>query len=199
MSIARSTLSKIHVARQQLNLDDDAYRGLLARVAGVRSAKDLTDHQAGAVLREFERLGFKPRAPRNAGKPRNFSTARAMPAMITKVEALLADMGLAWAYADGIADQMFGIKKCAWVREPGQLKAIIAALAVEQEKRRLLARFNRLIEQLGSGPLAQQWQATVADLPDGWQRSRRRLRGLIEQLEPDAVAAVIHRANNEEG
>jgi phage gp16-like protein len=187
--------SKIHIARQQLHLDDAGYRALLARVAGVQSSTALNDRQAGAVLREFERLGFQPRAPRNAGKPRNFSAASAMPRMITKVEALLADMGLAWAYADSIADKMFGIKKCAWVRQPSQLKAIIAALHVEQEKRTLLARFELLIAELGSGPLSTKWQATVAELPDGWQRSRRKLRALIEELEPDALHAVIHRAD----
>jgi phage gp16-like protein len=195
MPISRALQSKIHIARQQLHLDDAGYRALLARVAGVESSTALNDRQAGAVLREFERLGFQPRAPRNAGKPRNFSASNAMPRMITKVEALLADMGLAWAYADSIADKMFGIKKCAWVRQPRQLKAIIAALHVEQEKRTLLARFELLIAELGSGPLATKWQATVAELPDGWQRSRRKLRALIEELEPDALHAVIHRAD----
>jgi phage gp16-like protein len=180
MSIARSTLSKIHVARQQLSLDDDAYRGLLARVAGVRSAKDLTDHQAGAVLREFERLGFVPRtAPKTRGKPRNFN-ARSMPQMITKIEAQLADMALTWSYADGIATQMFGIKRCSWVREPKQLRAIIAALHVEQERRGLLASVERLMSDLDR--VLPNWRADLEELPKGWQRHRPTLKRLVLRL-----------------
>ena len=55
-------LAKIHIARKDLALDEDAYRGLLRRVAGVASSRDLTDRQADAVLAELKRLGWKPKA-----------------------------------------------------------------------------------------------------------------------------------------
>jgi phage gp16-like protein len=56
----RDMLAKIHIARKDLALDEDAYRGLLQRVAGVASARDLTDRQADAVIAELKRLGWKP-------------------------------------------------------------------------------------------------------------------------------------------
>ncbi|MEN9463886.1 MAG: hypothetical protein RL217_67 [Pseudomonadota bacterium] len=56
--------------------------------------------------------------------------------MMSKIEALLADQALPWAYADSIAKQMFGIERCSWVREPEQLKAIIAALYRRNKKAR---------------------------------------------------------------
>ncbi|MCO2667365.1 regulatory protein GemA, partial [Pseudomonas aeruginosa] len=40
MSLRAVNLAKIHIAKAQLGMDDDTYRALLARVAGVRSAKD---------------------------------------------------------------------------------------------------------------------------------------------------------------
>lgn len=180
MTLQRSTLSKIHIARQQLGMDDDTYRSLLGRVCGVRSAKDLNDRQASTLLREFERLGFRPTPGKaNKGRPHNFHSG-AMPESITKIGALLADMQLPWSYADGIARQMFGIQRCAWVRKPDQLKAIIAALDAEQEKRGLLARVEALCNQLGYD--RPERLAGLEELPRGWERQRPILRTLVDML-----------------
>ncbi|MDP3816213.1 gp16 family protein [Pseudomonas sp.] len=178
MALAKATLSKIHIAKQQLGMEDDIYRGLLARVAGVRSSKELNDRQAGAVLREFERLGFKPKpSTKAAGKPKNFDQ---MPARITKIEALLADMRLPWAYADALARQMFNVDRVAWLKAPKQLDALIAALHVEQEKRALLTDVERLCSRLGvEGP---ERLDGLEQLPEGWQRQRPILKALIEAL-----------------
>ncbi|MBX9944921.1 MAG: regulatory protein GemA [Reyranella sp.] len=77
--IDRATLAAIHVAKKDRGLDDDSYRDLLERVAGVRSARDLDGAGADRVMAEMRRLGFapaprKPRAPHDrrpiAGKAR---------------------------------------------------------------------------------------------------------------------------------
>ncbi len=52
MAIPKAIIGKIHIAKQQLGMDDDIYRGLLARVAGVRSSKELNERQAGAVAQQ---------------------------------------------------------------------------------------------------------------------------------------------------
>lgn len=58
----------VHVARKQLNLDEDSYRAVLERVSGRRSAKDLTPGQLDLVIGEFKKLGFEPTAkPRRKG------------------------------------------------------------------------------------------------------------------------------------
>lgn len=59
-------LAKIHIARKDLALEEEAYRGLLRRVAGVASSRDLSDRQADAVLTELKRLGWKPKAATRA-------------------------------------------------------------------------------------------------------------------------------------
>ncbi|MFC5393132.1 phage protein GemA/Gp16 family protein [Bosea vestrisii] len=66
----RDMLAKIHIARKDLALDDDAYRGLLQRVAGVGSARDLSDRQADSVIAELKRLGWKPKAATRAPSQR---------------------------------------------------------------------------------------------------------------------------------
>ena len=186
MTVSRAALSKIHIARQQLGMDDDIYRGLLARVAGVHSSKDLTSGQASRVLSEFERLGWVPKTThKSKGKPHNFKSP-AMPALITKIEAQLADMGLSWSYADAIAMQMFKVKRMAWLRKPAQLEALIAALHVEQEKRQLLGCVEALCASLGvSNP---EMLEGLEELPKGWNRQRPILKALVERLEA-AVAA----------
>lgn len=184
MPLSKGTLSKIHIAKQQLDMEDDIYRGLLARVAGVRSSKELNDRQAGLVLREFERLGFKPKpSTKSKGKPNNFDQ---MPARITKIEALLADMRLPWAYADALARQMFKVDRVSWLKLPKQLDAIIAALHVEQEKRGLFAQVEKLLGLLGERD--PDWQLDLEALPEGWERRRPILKSLIETLTAAAAA-----------
>lgn len=183
MALQRATLSKIHVAKQQLGLEDETYRALLARVSGVRSAKELTDKQASMVLKEFERLGFKPLPSKSKGKPHNFNS---LPNQVQKIEALLADIGMPWAYADAIARQMFKVQRVAWLSKPAQLDAIIAALHVEQEKRQLLATIDCLLDSLGEDKANR--PAALEQLPEVWQRQRPIMRALVETL--SAVVAA---------
>lgn len=64
----RSMLAKIHVAKKQLALDEEAYRDVVRRVTGRDSAGAASDRQLDALLREFRRLGFK--APAGRGPAR---------------------------------------------------------------------------------------------------------------------------------
>lgn len=127
-----STLAKIHVAKAQLGLDDETYRALLARIAGVRSAKDLNKRQIGAVLAEFERLGFKPNTPKKAGR----AVPKAAPgraAMIGKIEAFLAEAKRPWSYADAMALRMFKVERVEWC-DADQLRRLIAALTYDAKR-----------------------------------------------------------------
>ncbi|MDO9625162.1 MAG: regulatory protein GemA [Pseudomonas sp.] len=127
-----STLAKIHVAKAQLGLDDETYRALLARIAGVRSAKDLNTRQIGAVLAEFERLGFKPLPTKKAGR----KAPKAAPdkaAMIVKIEAYLAEAKRPWAYADAMALRMFKVERVEWC-DGDQLRRLIAALGYDAKR-----------------------------------------------------------------
>ena len=178
MSVSKGVLSKIHIAKGQLGMDDDSYRALLRRVAGVESAKDLNTRQAGRLMVEFERLGFKPKPSSKAkGKPHNFNQ---MPDQIRKIEALLADMGLPWAYADAIAKQMFKVSRVAWLKKPKQLDDLIAALHVEQEKRQLLDQVEALCKRLGVD--TPERLEGLDELPEGWRRQRPILKALVDAL-----------------
>lgn len=187
-SARHRALAAIHIAKTQLGLDDAAYRAIIRRVsashgAEVDSAGRLDRTQMVAVLEEFRRLGAaRPGAHKPAhypGRPHNLESPR-MPAMIEKVQAQLADMGLTWAYADAIAKRQCGIARLAWVRSPEQLRGIIAALDVEQEKRGRNACIAASLAKLGMGE--KQLVDLTASMPKNWRRNRRCLKAVCDQL-----------------
>ncbi|WP_430318040.1 gp16 family protein [Pseudomonas nitroreducens] len=178
MALAKGLLSKIHIARQQLGLAEDVYRQKLQSMFGKTSAKDLSPRQAEKLISEFKRLGWKPKpSVKSAGKPHNFHQ---LAAEVQVIEAQLADMGLPWAYADQIANQMFKVARVAWLKKADQLKAILAALHVEQEKRNLLAEVERLCQRLGIEHPEQ--VSGLEQLPRDWKRQRPILKVLVDAL-----------------
>lgn len=184
MALARGLLSKIHIARQQLGLQDDVYRQKLQVMFGKGSARDLNLRQAEQLLIEFKRLGWQPQpSKRAAGKPHNW---RQLPAEVEVIEAQLTNMGLPWSYADAIAKRQFGVAKVAWLKKPEQLKAVLAALHVEQEKRGLLGNVEELLKLLGEHD--PNWRVDLEHLPKGWERRRPILKSLVETLRAAASA-----------
>lgn len=151
----KAMLAKIHIARKDLGLDDETYRAIITRIGnGKTSSRDLTIGQMDLVLREFTGKGWRPKQPKKGKKPHNFDR---LPGYVTKVEALLADMGLSWAYADSIARNITGgngapernkepgVDRLAWVKDPKHWQAIITALVIEQTKR---FRYETITNQL---------------------------------------------------
>jgi len=69
MSKARqANLAKIHIAKKELGMDDDAYRAMLMDVAHVESASKLDFHGQHAVLHRMKELGWKPKSTKNKGR-----------------------------------------------------------------------------------------------------------------------------------
>lgn len=130
-----SELAKIHIAKQQLGMDDEAYRAMLWACGRVRSSKDLDYAGRKRVLEHLEKCGFKSSAKKatHPGRPHNMNSAARGP-QLSKIEALLADAGREWAYADGMAKRMFKVERVALCHE-GQLQKLIAALVFDQKRR----------------------------------------------------------------
>lgn len=63
-----NALAAIHVAKKQLNLDEETYRAVLVRVGGKPSAKDMSDDERKRVVEHFRKQGFT-QAPRGLRKP----------------------------------------------------------------------------------------------------------------------------------
>lgn len=134
-------LARIHVLKKQLGQDDETYRAMLLRVAGVRSSADLDGPGRGKVLREMERLsGSTEGADRRRARflritqdaPRNVSEDRK--AMIGKVEALLADAQRPWSYAHSMAKRMFNVTRVDWL-PPADLHKLVSAMQIDANRR----------------------------------------------------------------
>jgi len=73
LSNRKTKLSLIHIAKNDLGLDEEAYRALLDGAAGVNSAAKLEyEYQFNAIMKAFENLGFKStqRSVRKQIRPR---------------------------------------------------------------------------------------------------------------------------------
>ncbi|MFO7578127.1 MAG: regulatory protein GemA [Pelovirga sp.] len=57
---SRSDLAKIHIAKKDLGLDDDTYRGILWDRYHLDSAADLTPRQAADLIDLFRAKGWRP-------------------------------------------------------------------------------------------------------------------------------------------
>lgn len=122
-------LAAIHIGKKTLGLDDDVYRDMLENLTGKRSAKDLNLNQLHDVVKHLDSLGFKNQKD-FGNKPK---VSKPKQAKLNKIEALLAEKGLHWNYAIGIAKKMF-TKEALEFCTSLQLTAIIAAL--EKQKKR---------------------------------------------------------------
>ena len=123
-------LAKIHLARKQLGMDEETYRALLRRVAGVDSAAKASATGRARILAEFERLGWRPKRKRGV-RP---SDIRAP--LLRKIYAQLGDRPV--AYAEGILKRMYGASAPArleWAK-PEQLRNVIAALNYDARRHR---------------------------------------------------------------
>ncbi|MFN3721885.1 MAG: regulatory protein GemA [Paracoccaceae bacterium] len=72
MTLTRPQISLIHVAKSKLGWDDDTYRQVLVRIAGVTTSKDLDQEGFEAVMGFADWCGFKPLgkgAPRYGDRP----------------------------------------------------------------------------------------------------------------------------------
>ena len=123
----KSALARIHIAKKDLGLSDEVYRGIIEAKFGESSAKKLTDTQLEQLAGHLRTLGWEPAPPKKKGrKPRNMSGTPRAP-LLSKIEALLTEAGRPWEYADGVARRVCGVEKVQWCT-PAQLQKVVAAL-----------------------------------------------------------------------
>ncbi|RMG56323.1 MAG: regulatory protein GemA [Gammaproteobacteria bacterium] len=126
----RSDLARIHLAKKQLGLDDEAYRDMLWTIARVRSAADLDDFGRRKVIEHLRKCGATFRRP---GRRRPKAGKDKAP-LLGKVYALLGDRPA--SYAEGILQRMYGKSAPArleWASTE-QLRKVVAALNYDKRR-----------------------------------------------------------------
>ncbi|WP_051327188.1 gp16 family protein [Desulfatibacillum aliphaticivorans] len=132
----KKQLAKIHIAKDQLGMDETTYREMLHNVAKVKSSKDLDANGFRAVLEHLANCGFKAtRKKRNSypGRPKNMDSKSSRSAQLKKIEAYLAEAGRPWAYADSMAKRICKVDRIAWV-DTKDLYKIITALRKDAQR-----------------------------------------------------------------
>lgn len=131
--VRKSQLARIHIAKQQLDLDEATYRAMLERVTGKRSSAQMNNWQRGQVLKELSRLGFKAEKTSriHEGRPKDTDEVP----QLRKIGALLADSNRPWSYAHTLAKKICGVTRLEFCRADQRGK-IIAALEIDARRKR---------------------------------------------------------------
>ncbi|ECQ1030377.1 regulatory protein GemA [Salmonella enterica subsp. enterica serovar Stanley] len=126
-----SLIRVIKTGQSRLGWDDATYKGVLLRLTGKSSSTKCSIRELEDVKEYMHSQGFPRQAPE--GKGRRPKVANRRKAMLAKIEALLADSGLSWAYAEGIASRMYGQKVIEWLDDE-QLHSVMVALIQRARK-----------------------------------------------------------------
>jgi phage gp16-like protein len=131
MDPRRRELAKIHILAQQVGLDRDAYETLLHGLTGATSAAGLDRDSRLRVIARLRAQLPAPAPSHHHGAPHNID---ARP-MLGKIEALLAEGGKPWAYAEALARRIAHRDRLAFCSD-AELGKVIAALHYDQARRR---------------------------------------------------------------
>ncbi|MCY0966154.1 regulatory protein GemA [Parathalassolituus penaei] len=124
-----AALAKLHIAKKELAMDDDAYKALLVRhgaPAASPSARELTIKQIDSVLNELISKGWQPRKGKTMEERRQSTASRQRTSKtrIDKIRAIWIQM-----HRDGFISDGSEAALMAWVRKQtaakdGQIDAL---------------------------------------------------------------------------
>lgn len=123
----RRDLATIHMAKQQLDMQDDAYRDILWSVARVRSSAELDQAGRSKVLDHFKACGWKPQPKTNEWKFIDAAAPDRVP-LLRKICAVCRSMGVGKAYAEGAAKRQHGIDRKLEMMDQGELWLLAGVL-----------------------------------------------------------------------
>ena len=132
--LRKNLITRIHIGKSQLGLDDETYRQLLVSTTGKTSCTEMTESELQQVLNVMVQKGFKSSTSfwGNRAAPREDKKI-----YLAKITALLAKHGLPKEYADGIAKRSFKVDFVHWL-QPWQLKKVVQMLAVYDRNKKAL-------------------------------------------------------------
>ncbi|MTH47493.1 gp16 family protein [Intestinirhabdus alba] len=128
---AKKLIGAIKAGQTFLGWDDALYRQTLERLTGKTSATRCSLDELQTVKEYMHSAGF-PRQSRKHG--RRPSVARSRRALLSKVEALLADSDRPWSYAESMAKRMFSRERVDWLTTD-ELTRLMQALAIDAKRR----------------------------------------------------------------
>ena len=109
-SIRNRELAQIHIAKQQLGMDDDTYRDMLWTVGRVRSSANLDHAGRRRVLDHMTACGWVNDRPKNEWAFIDTAAKDKQP-LLRKICAVCRVMKVGKHYAEGVAKRQHGIER----------------------------------------------------------------------------------------
>ena len=130
--ISNNKKAVIHIAKAKLGMTDEEYRDLLGSV-GAESSRDLDAKGFDRVMSRMEAMGFRTTSTKKR-KTRTLPLSKR--SIMSKIEAIILDMGLSWAYVDAIAKKRFGVDSVHWLEADDLFKVLQMLIYHQNRKRR---------------------------------------------------------------
>lgn len=123
-------LAKIHIAKKELALTDEAYRDILRLHFKVESAKDLTERQATVLLNQFKAKGWQPKVAAQPRKDSSYISIKPGPAAAQqrKILAMWSALGYDMAKIHTRVKTQFGVDRFEWLDDLKALHVLITDL-----------------------------------------------------------------------
>ena len=131
MPPSKASLAKIHIAKKELGLTDEAYRDILAFNFGVVSSKSLSEMRAKELIRMLKAKGWQQKAPTSRAKAsRQYIEIKPGPAarQQRKVLALWSELGYGVEKLHARVKRQFGVDRIEWLDEHDALHILITDL-----------------------------------------------------------------------
>lgn len=141
-AMRKQLIAKIHVAKKQLKLDDDSYRGLILGATDDKadSCKDCTEYHLEQVMTAMVNQGFKPVVTTSKVKLSPVTRDKADPTQVDKIRAQWIDMhqqGIIRDRSDTaiqrFAKRLTKVDRLDWL-DTKQCQTVLAALKNMQKK-----------------------------------------------------------------
>lgn len=132
--IGKKEIALVHVAKSQLGLTEDEYRGLLSSI-GVSSSKELDYRRFDELMNQFRARGFKPLGGSKTAPGKHSDLPKEKQPMLSKIGAILAELEMPWRYADRVAKKMFGIDRLRWCTTDQTWKVLQALIIFQKRKK----------------------------------------------------------------
>ena len=129
----RSMEGKVHVAKKEMGIDEDTYRGMMMDVTGKASLTQLNDREVEQLVEHFKAKGWqaKPKSPpKFAGshsKGADHPTARKARALWISLYQLGAIENASERALETFVKRQMGIDRLAWANQ-GQMDKVIEGL-----------------------------------------------------------------------
>ncbi|MBC3228336.1 gp16 family protein [Serratia fonticola] len=128
---AKGIIGAIKAGQAFLDLDDATYRQMLASLTGGKTSCTACSLEELQRIREYlHQQGFPRSSARHGRRPK---VALTKETILAKIEALLVEAKRPWAYAEGLAAQMFKQHVLEWLTEE-QLASVMKALIIDAKR-----------------------------------------------------------------